>query len=211
MRLAVLGVLLAACAARPVPVPTGERTSVIGMRVWVNSPARGSYGARNQQADGLVLVRLPEKGDPTRMTETLQSNYSQGTTQYLFTAEPGRDAVVACFRRRDGRKVYSYFSEALIKKTVTEVKPRSVAYVGTLRIGVSYNLQTADDAQNHYFRTVDPRFYAAGVLERMIARTDNELEKRHKLTRDAEAEASFHKRARGPFAGSKWLARLPEP
>ncbi len=190
MRLAVLGVLLAACATRPVPVPTGQRTSVIAMRVWVDSPARATYGERSQHADGIVFVKLAEKGDPTRVTETLQSNYSHGATQYLFNAEPGRYAVVACFRRRDGRKVYSYFSEALIQRTLVEVKPRSVAYVGALRIGVSYNLQTADDAQDHYFRTVDPGFYTAGILERMVARTDNELEKRHRLTRELFASFS---------------------
>ena len=118
---------------------------------------------------------------------------------------------MACFRRRDGRKVYSYFSEALIQKTIVEVKPRSVAYAGALRIVVSYNLQTADDAQDHYFRMVDPRFYGANVGERMVAQTDNELEQRHRLTRDAEAETSFLERARELLRGTTWLSRLPAP
>ena len=208
MRVLVLGALLAACASRPVPAPEGRAAAVIGMRIWVDSPARGTYGTRNQPASGVVFVRISEKGDPTRVGEVIESNYAQGATVYLFNAEPGRYAAVAAFRQRDGRKVYSFFSEALIRKTLVDVKPRSTAFAGTLRISVSYNTSVVDDAQNHYFRLIAPEVYTANLLERLVARTDAEIERRHDLKRDAEAEAAFRDRARSLFTKTSWMSRL---
>ena len=203
--------LLAACKSTPLPPPDDESAGIVGARAWVEQLQRGtaySGSSRTKAADGVYFVKLPDEGDSVISKEVIKSTINEGSVNFAINLKPGRYAIVAAWANRDGKNVHTYFPEKCVRQSIVELKPGGIAFTGEVRVRGTYDLAKSDRVQNHYFRTIDPKLYSAGIGARMIARNDAMITRSFEVRRGQQTQEYFASRARTVFAGTLWLRNL---
>ena len=164
-----LALICGCAAALPAPTPLDKERSIIGISVNVRAPIR----LFSNQAQRVYFVRI-ESGEPTYQEALIASNYTKGDYVYLLNARPGRYAAVAASSSNVSRGPLFpstspsgpsmtvrftstiYLSEKLIRASVVEVKPATVAFMGEFIVDSSIGVEGADPAQAHYYRLLEP-------------------------------------------------------
>jgi hypothetical protein len=193
------------------PEMLGTTPAAIGLSVGIDS------AFQNQKPNAAYFVKLGDRNNVLSVYPVIRSNYVNGYHVYLLNAEPGLYAVVAASYSQfmpappptsggvsvtvSGGTIgrVAYFSEDVIRKTIVEVKPGSISYMGTYEIDMAAmaGFRAADRAQTHY----------RSQMQTGLASTFESKEK--KSVRDAESEKEFLQKARQDFAESDWRRVIP--
>lgn len=206
-RIPILALLLAGCVKQTLPAPENENHGAIGARVWVHELHPGySYGenTRTRAAQGVYFIRLPDEGDSLKVQEVHASQYNDGSVNYLFNLKPGRYAVVAAWANAFGKNIITYFPKQAILDSTVELERGGLGFCGDIRSRATWDLSKADDLQRHYMRTVDPVYYDAGILKRMVTKTDAQVTRSVRVSRGEKAAGYFFDRAKRLFGESSW-------
>jgi len=189
---------LAACGTPPKPPEmAGAQPAGLGISIRiVRMPP-------SPLPDAAYFAKVGDRADVLSSDRVVQSNYASGNNLYLLNAEPGLYAAVAA-SYTDQLSAYSsftrvlYFPEDLIKKTIVEVKPGGVAYMGTyeVKIPMLAGFGSADRAQSHYRSQMETgSAQPLPATERSSARTP-------------ASEEEFFRKAKEDLAGSDWSTKI---
>lgn len=205
--LTIIGLTACATPAKP-PEMLGAQPAGIGISVGIDS------ALQNQKPNATYFVRLSDRNNVlSSYPAVIRSNYVNGYSVYLLNAEPGIYAAVAASYSQFlappapvasgfnltvssgtiGR--VAYFPENLIRKTVVEVKPGTISYMGTYEVDMAAmaGFRSADKAQEHY----------RSQMQSGLISTFQSAEK--KAARDLASEKEFFQKAREDFSDSDWL------
>jgi len=205
--LPALALALAGCVKHTLPSPEDDDFGAIGTRVWVHELHPGySYGenTRTRAAQGVYFIRLPDEGDSLKVAEVHASQYTDGSVNYLFNLKPGRYAVVAAWANAFGKNIVTYFPKDAIIESTVELKRGGLGFCGDIRSRATWDLGKADDWQRYYMRTVDPVYYEAGILKRMVTKTDAQVTRSVKVNRGEKAQGFFFDGAKRLFGETTW-------
>ena len=140
--------LLAACKGVPVEAPDGPDASVLVARVNVTG-YRGT-GASNLPRK-VLFARLREgSDDPLDVEATVWSNYWRGALVYLFNAPPGRYVMVCAVTLVDGKEHYVFLPQEIVRPSLTEVGPRSIAVMASASASEDRAWSEADAVQRAF-------------------------------------------------------------
>jgi len=171
----------------------GTQPAGVGISIGIHS------ALRNQKPETAYFVKLRDRNDVFAFP-AVQASYVKGYNVYLLNVEPGFYAVVAASYSQflPGGRIdrIAYFPENLIRKTIAEVKPGAISYMGTYEVDMAFmaGFRGADRAQQHYHRQI-----SKGDISTFLS-----TEK--KSVRDAASEKEFFQGAKDDFPGSEWLA-----
>lgn len=203
---------LTACATTTkLPEMLGTQPAGVAISVGIHS------ALQNQKPDAAYFVKLSDRENVFSSFAVIRSNYANGYNVYLLNAEPGLYAAVAASYSQfmpaipaapsTGVTVtagagtigrVAYFPEDLIRKTVVEVKPGYISYMGTYEVDMAFmaGFRSADKAQEHY----------RSQMQTGLPSTFQSTEKR--AVRDSVSEKEFFRQAREDFTGSGWSRLL---
>lgn len=186
---------LTACATTKPPEMVGTQPAGAGISVGIHS------ALQNQKPNAAYFVKLSNRDNVLSMYPVIRSNYTNGYNAYLLNAEPGLYAVVAAsysqFMPAWGGRIdrVAYFTEDLIRKTVVEVKPGAISYMGTYEVDMAFmaGFRSADKAQEHYRSQMQTEWWS------------NFQSTEKTSVRDSVSEMEFFQKAREDFSESGWL------
>ena len=204
--MAIIGLTACATSAKP-PEMLGALPAGIGISVGIDS------ALQNQKPNAAYFVRLSDRNNVLSVYPAIRSNYVNGYSVYLLNAEPGLYAAVAASYSQfmpapppaaggvtvtvSGGTIgrVAYFPEDLIRKTIVEVRPGSISYMGTYEVDMAFmaGFRSADKAQVHY----------RSQMQTGLISTFESTEK--KSMRDLASEKEFFQKAREDFTESDWL------
>lgn len=202
----IIGLTACATTAKP-PEMLGTQPAGIGISVGIDS------ALQNQKPNAAYFVKLSDRNNVLSVYPVIRSNYVNGYSVYLLNAEPGLYAAVAASYSQfmpaappatggvtvtvSGGTIgrVAYFPEDMIRKTVVEVRPGSISYMGTFEVDMAFmaGFRSADKAQVHY----------RSQMQTGLASTFESTEK--KSVRDLASEKEFFQKAREDFTESDWL------
>lgn len=214
----ILSVLLiAGCAAMPVPKMADSQTSIIGIQIETQAPV----GIFSNKPDVAYFVKIDNEGDISQ-NQVIPSNFAKDGRIYLLNARPGRYAVVAVFRSQSGvpfapapqpgvsvsvtvgKTGYTtYFSKELIEATKVNVVPGEVIFMGSYVVKQSVGLEDAEPIQNHYANLLAPGSSKSG-FGHLLSGDYHYRGMTGEARRDSDARTEFIKRARGDLAEGGW-------
>ncbi len=189
--LALIGLTACATTVTPLPKMLGPQAAGVGISIRIHS------ALRSQEPDAAYFVRVDDR-DNVFGLYTLRSNYAKGHNAYLLNAKPGLYAVVAASYTQSlpGLSIdrVAYFPEDLIRKTIVEVKPGTLSYMGTFEVDMAAmaGFRSADRAQEYYRAKVGTS----------PVNTFQSMEK--KSMREPASEEKFYEKAREDFSESEW-------
>ena len=95
----------------------------------------------------------------------IASNYSSGDRYYALDVEPGTYVAVAAHYTNGQSEGYTtYFSSAIVVKSLTAVGPSGLAYLGDYSVYMKPGLRGADAVQAHYAKVLHRKPGAPIVL-----------------------------------------------
>ena len=150
------GFALASCG-QPPKKPADVESSVIGVALRFQGVA--------ERIDAVYFVQLGGTDRVRGHFPLLRSNFRRGDRFYLLNAPPGRYAVVATFKIDPHNTIVAfspnsfytaYFGEAMIRKTIVEVEPRSFTFMGTFSVRKEVDSLAGDETQAHYRSLIEP-------------------------------------------------------
>ena len=207
---ALMGLTACATTTKP-PEMLGAKPAGIGISVGIDS------ALQNQKPNAVYFVKLSDRDNVLSSYPVIRSNYAKGYNVYLLNAEPGLYAAVAASYSQfipamaapatagvtvtaGGGTIgrVAYFPEGLIRKTVMEVKPGLISYMGTYEVDMAFmaGFRSADKAQEYY----------RSQMQTGLPSTFQSTEK--KSARDSVSEKEFFLQAREDFPESGWLGLL---
>ena len=202
---AIVGLTACATPQKP-PEMMGAQPAGIGISISI------LFVLVEKGPEAVYFVKVSGRDNVLSPYPAIRSNYVKGSNAYLLNAEPGLYAAVAAsysdviapvaLPSTGGVTVTGggvigrvlYFPEDLIRKTIADVKPGAISYLGTYEINVPWSVgfRDADRAQQHYRSQ-----FQTGYVSTLQA-----TEK--KSARDATSEKDFFQRARDDFSESDW-------
>ena len=205
------GFALASCG-QPPKKPADVESSVIGVALRFQGVA--------ERIDAVYFVQLGGTDRVRGHFPLLRSNFRRGDRFYLLNAPPGRYAVVATFKIDPHNTIVAfspntfytaYFGEAMIRRTIVEVEPRSFTFMGTFSVRKEVDSLAGDETQAHYRSLIEPTLKdpanPSGVAEPGVNSFSYGASP---LTaaREARTEAIFLTAALGDLENSGWESLL---
>lgn len=170
--------LFAGCAAvAPRPLWDGKLDGpALGIAVKIRTP----IWIVNMTPDVVYFVKVDEdKG--LLQHDVIVSSHSKGGRFYAMDLKPGTYAAVAAYitfeepnGEKDGRMTYKkrelmvYFSEELVKRTMTTISEDKVAFMGRFSVYQMPVFMGADPVQKHYARIITPAFLPPGLVRAIL-------------------------------------------
>jgi hypothetical protein len=152
------------------------------------------------------FVRLADDSDPMRQPELLRSNYAEDGVLYLLDAPPGRYAAVACYGRGQETDWTAYFPESLILATDKPVPEGRAVLLGSFEMDLRSISTTGDAAQQHYLRTLFPKWEKQSATLKLFTRDDHAW---GGPWLDLKDEEDVYARMRRSL-GAAWASRFPQ-
>jgi len=198
------------------PPPTDPERSIIGVSVTVLNPP---FASENRPR--VYFVRI-EEGDAMSQQHVIPSNYWTDHYAYLVDAPPGLYAAVLAARHNpnfgsgvgtpdDGLAgLYEYFSEDLIRKTIVEVGPSTIAFMGEFVVADSASgyltHADADAAQKHYQRLLGLHLMDAidPTTALLLGRIGQYATSERRSDKSANARERFLTETKNVLSGSGW-------
>jgi hypothetical protein len=210
----ILGAVLSCDMPKNLRMMESDTSSVIGISVTVKL-----FNTLPKKQTTVYFVKLDEKDKNNLGVKIIPCNYYRGTMTggyyaYLVNAEPGTYAAV-CSTKYDKMAaadnptgsskddVYGYitfFDSNIIKKTMTEVGPAQIAFMGSYTIesglkSVYRNIEkNGDMAQQHYFQLLKPFMEGTYYLGSLV-----------KADKSSKSLREFLVKTKGYFRNSEWL------
>lgn len=236
-------ILLAASCAKPIqmPKPVSGESGALGVSIRL-CPIWSMFPCRDPQF--VVFIRLGESDDPRSPDRIYLSKAVVDERAYLLNAEPGRYAVAAAFfiqqQAGTGRKLKStvYLPKEMVEKSIAELVPGSVHYLGTYEVKMGI-LEDPDDVQASYYAFMErsgaislsdfdfisgqvtriirgkPTFVVKsslgltkGVIRAMLTNKYSFQGALMQVERNPASERAFWKEALGDMKKSGWEARV---
>ena len=210
--LALAAVIALASCRQPPKKPADVESSVIGVALRFQGVA--------ERIDALYFVQLGGTERVRGHFPLLRSNFRRGDRFYLLNAPPGRYAVVATFKIDPHNTIVAfspntfytaYFGEAMIRKTIVEVEPRSFTFMGTFSVRKEVVSLAGDEIQAHYRSLIEPTLKDPANPSGLIDPDFNSFTYGASLLtadREARTEAIFLTSALGDLEKSGWESLL---
>ena len=153
--------LLSCGVPKTLRTPESSESAIIGVSI------RTITLLLKHRQDVVYFVKLDEKDDSILVSRVIPSNYQRGNYAYLINAQPGRYAVVGSSFVQSEQAYSSFYDAETIKKTIVDVAPKSVAYIGTFEIDnqmkhLYQNIErNGDTAQLHYYNLMKNFMYGS--------------------------------------------------
>ena len=106
---------------------------------------------------------------------------------------------------RPGATHYAtYFSEELIRKTLTTVKTGEIAFMGGFVVDTNLSFEEADDVQMHYYRLLAPGDEDRGFLSMAFSGDYHYRGSLKAARQDESAREAFLESGRGKLVEAGW-------
>ncbi|OHD67730.1 MAG: hypothetical protein A2W19_16570 [Spirochaetes bacterium RBG_16_49_21] len=210
----IIGAVLGCDMPQNLRIPDDDTRSIIGISVSVKL-----YNALPKKQTSVYFVKLDEKGENNLGTKIIPCNYYRGNMvggyyAFLVNAEPGRYAAVCSTKydrytasghpdttsKVDEVGFITFFDADMIKKTVVDVGPGEIAFMGSYAVesrlrSVYKNIEkNGDGAQQHYYNllksSMDGTYYCGAV---------------QKADRSDKSTREFLVKSKSYFRNSDWL------
>jgi len=205
---------------RSIPLAVNNETSAIAIKIdqrytFIETsfflPSVKSYmmGIKN-----IYVIKLKDKSDSLKQDRMLASNFSlkplfSGHDTFLLNIEPGYYAAVGAME--DG--IYIYFPEEVIKESITEVKPNTMAYMGQFELQTISNRSKyiPDELQQYYYSNL--LFYGHRDIQGKMFITNMPLPQFHApkvktILKSAELEKQFLSGILNTFSNTEWMQKI---
>jgi hypothetical protein len=189
--------ITAGCAGVPenYRIPTDATKSVIGIAVEAGSPM--SFFSRNEAHVYFVRLKSPE--GPLTEGQLMESIFYGGRYAYLVDADPGHYIAVASCSDSDDRTFITFFDEATVRSTITEVRGGGISFMGY------HVIKSSGDILGNVIRETIQKHYYSLLRSRQPEQVYLYSGSPRKSMRDAAAEKSFLRDAKSDFKKSEWL------
>ena len=189
--LALVLVLLAACAGPAVPPPSGPEAAVLVVRTnVVGYLGRGVTRTPHK----VYWARLAAEGETAgSVPELIESDHYRGPLAFAFNVKPGRYAMVCAVTVWEGKDRYVFLPEALIEATITTVAAGERAYMGSVDVRETRNWSRADASQKRFLRAVQAGPVRPNTLQMLFPRAVEYKGEDGRFSRDAADVARTRK------------------
>jgi hypothetical protein len=212
------------CVIVPFPMPAGLDRSVLAIAMKHQCDPI-FFGLFCYETRSVYFVRLDhDNQDPFSQEDVIFANYLKDEYVYLVNAKPGRYAAVkAVFGKTVASAnpqesptefvVSTYLSKDLIQKTLVEVRPSSVVFMGEFVVEPLGGMKGADEAQLHYYRLLEPGAENRGFFRTLLFGGGSSANRGTEFESDQSEEAKrrFLEAARPQLEKSGWLRILRNP
>jgi len=153
--------LLSCGVPKTLRTPESSESAIIGVSI------RTVTLLLKHRQDVVYFVKLDEKDENILVSRVIPSNYQRGDYAYLINAQPGRYAVIGSSFVQSEQAYSSFYDAETIKKTIVDVEPKSIVYIGTFEIdnqmkNLYQNIERhGDSAQLHYYNLMKNFMYGS--------------------------------------------------
>ncbi len=156
---------IAACAGlKKIPETINENNSCVA--ITVNAKNAGFNYVEKIKTEKVFFIKLNNKEDSLKQNNLLLSNFQYepfiidfhvgSVDSFIMNVEPGIYAAVGAIGSgiTSGAKFYIYFPEDLIKKSIVEVLPNTMTYMGKYYLSRGFiltRINKTDEVQDYYY------------------------------------------------------------
>lgn len=217
--------LIQACATIPIPAATKKESAALG--ITIEGPGVKTVLSGDERTDytQVFFIKLANKEDSVTKEIIFKSNYHHafsydllraGIDTFLLDIEPGFYAAVGAIGK--GRKseinVLVFFPEQMVKESISEVKPNTMAYMGRFILSGLSRVElmgTADKIQSFYFNNQlldkEQKYHGKNMVPNW-AGPQFHFQGMESFEKSSDSETKFLERNKATFKSTDWANNI---